>query len=113
MQAKSPPPSAAFLKNRDSWIRAVVDDGNLSHATVRVALHVAMRMDGRKQSDGAWPSISTIAKSTSVSVRSVVYALDELSGLNRKTGEWTGTRYITAERKRNAGNTYWLNFWWE
>lgn len=110
--------AAAFLKKRDTWLRAVVEDHNLSHATVRVAVHIAMRMNGNRQS-GAWPNTATIAKSIGVSVRSVLYAIDELTGLNRKTDdpkkprEWTGTRYLTAERKRNVGNRYWLNFFWE
>lgn len=102
----------AFLKRRDSWLRAVVEDPALSHSTVRVAVHIAMRMNGARQS-GAWPSTATIAKSACVSVRAVLYGLDELSGLDRKTGEWTGRRYLSIERKRNAGNRYWLNFWWE
>lgn len=103
---------AAFLKNRDSWLRAVVEDRALSHATVRVAVHIAMRMNGARQS-GAWPSTATIAESAGVSVRAVLYALDELCGLDRKTGDWTGRRYLTIERKRNVGNRYWLNFWWQ
>lgn len=104
--------AAAFLKKRDSWLRAVVEDRSLSHSTVRVAVHIAMRMNGNKQS-GAWPSVATIAQSSGVSVRSVLNAIDELGGLDRKTGDWTGTRYLTAERKRNSGNRYWLNFFWE
>jgi hypothetical protein len=104
--------AAAFLKKRDSWLRAVVEDHDLSHSTVRVAVHIAMRMNGNRQS-GAWPAVDTIAKSSGVGVRSVLRAIDELCGLNRKTGEWTGTRYLTAERKRNVGNRYWLNFFWE
>ncbi len=104
--------AAAFLKNRDSWLRAVAEDRDLSHPTVRVALHIAMRMNGNKQS-GAWPSMATIALSTGVSVRAVLHAVDELCGLNRKTGEWTGKRYLTVERKRNTGNRYWLNFFWQ
>lgn len=104
--------ASAFLKKRDSWLRAVVEDGDLSHSTVRVAVHIAMRMNGNRQS-GAWPSTTTIAKSANVSVRSVIHAIDELCGLNRKTGEWTGIRYLSAERKRNVGNRYWLNFHWE
>lgn len=104
--------ASAFLKKRDTWLRAVVEDHTLSHATVRVAVHIAMRMSGSRQS-GAWPSTATIAQSAGVSVRSVLHAIDELSGLNRKTGEWTGPRYLTAERKRNVGNRYWLNFFWE
>lgn len=104
--------ATAFLKKRDSWLRAVVEDRDLSHSTVRVGVHLAMRMNGNRQS-GAWPSVATIAKSAGVSVRSVLNAIDELSGLNRKTGEWTGTRYLTVERKRNTGNRYWLNFFWE
>lgn len=115
MEDEKPSPTAAYLKKRDSWIRAVVEDKNLSHPTVRVALHIAMRMNAKKQS-GAWPSTKTIAKTTNVSIRGVLNALDELSGLVRKgadKGEWTGTRYLTAERKRNTGNRYWLNFWWQ
>lgn len=104
--------ASAFLKKRDSWLRAVVEDKRLAHSTVRVAVHIAMRMDGRKQS-GAWPSIRTISTGAAVSVRSVVYALDELCGLDRRTGDWTGVRYLSVERKRNVGNTYWLNFFWE
>ncbi len=105
-------PAASFLKRRDSWIREVVKDEKLSHPTVRVAIHLAMRMNGKKQS-GAWPSLNTIAAHAGVSKRSVIYAIDELTGLNRKTEKWDGNRYIAAERKRNSGNRYWLNFWWE
>lgn len=104
--------AAAFLKKRDSWLRAVVEDHDLSHSTVRVAVHIAMRMNGARQS-GAWPAITTIAESCGVGERSVIRAIDELLGLNRKTGEWSGTRYLTADRKRNVGNRYWLNFFWE
>lgn len=105
-------PTATFLKKRDAWLRAVVNDSNLAHPTVRVALHIAMRMDGRKQS-GAWPSTKTISKETGVSMRGVLYAIDELCGRDRKEGSWSGVRYLHAERKRNTGNTYWLNFHWE
>ena len=104
--------AAAFLKKRDSWLRAVVEDKTLSHSTVRVAVHIAMRMNGAKQS-GAWPSTATIARSAAVSVRAVLYGLDELCGLDRKTGHWAGRRYLTIERKRNVGNRYFLNFFWE
>lgn len=104
--------AATFLKNRDSWLRAVVEDSDLSHSTVRVAVHIAMRMNGNKQS-GAWPSTATIAKSAQVSVRSVLTAIDELSGVDRKTGEITSRPYLTVERKRNVGNRYWLNFFWQ
>jgi hypothetical protein len=104
--------ASAFLKNRDSWLRAVVEDRALSHSTARVAVHIAMRMNGNRQS-GAWPSTATIAKSSNVSVRSVLHAIDELCGLDRETGEWSGVRYLTAERKRNTGNRYWLNFFWQ
>lgn len=107
-----PSPTTRFLKNRDTWIRKLVEDEHKAHATVRVALHIAMRMDARKQS-GAWPSIDTIAEQTHVSRRSVLRALDELTGLDRKTGNWTGDRYLAIERKRNVGNRYWLNFFWE
>jgi len=105
-------PTARFLKNRDTWIRKLLADETKAHATVRVALHIAMRMDGRKQS-GAWPSIETIATHTCVGKRTVLRALDELTGLDRKTGNWTANRYLTIERKRNVGNRYWLNFFWE
>lgn len=105
-------PTTAFLKKRDAWLRAVVNDVRMAHPTVRVALHLAMRMDGRKQS-GAWPSTKTIAKSTGVSIRAVLYAIDELSGRDRAEGNWSGVRYLHVERKRNIGNTYWLNFHWE
>jgi hypothetical protein len=104
--------ASAFLKNRDSWLRKVVEDETLSHATVRVAVHIAMRMNGNKQS-GAWPSVATIAKSACVSVRAVLNAIEELEGRDRKTRDWTGTRYLTIERKRNSGNRYHLNFFWE
>ena len=112
MTVLQPSPAAAFLRKRDSWLRAVAEDLALAHPTVRVAVHIAMRMNGNKQS-GAWPSTKTIAKAVGVSVRSVLYAIDELSGLDRKTGKWTGVRYLTVDRKRNTGNRYWLNFHWE
>lgn len=104
--------AATFLKNRDSWIREVIGDTDLCHPTVRVGIHLAMRMNGTRQS-GAWPKMATIAKLTGVSVRGVINALKDLEGFNRKAKDWSGRRYITAERKRNVGNRYWLNFWWE
>ena len=106
---------SGFLRNRDTWLRQVVDDKALSHPTVRVALHIAMRTDGRDTDRGAWPSIATISKSTGVSARGVIYALDELQGFvdRKQPGRKDGRVYLSASRKRNAGNTYWLNFWWE
>lgn len=74
-----------------------------------------MRTDGRDTERGAWPSIGTMSKLTGVSPRSVIYALDQLQGyVDRKDpGKKEGRVYLTISRKRNAGNTYWLNFWWE
>jgi hypothetical protein len=51
----------------------------------------------------AWPSTKTIAKSTGVSLRSVLNALTALEDAS----------YLLAARKRNVGNRYWLRFWWE
>ncbi|MPR62733.1 helix-turn-helix domain-containing protein [Ochrobactrum intermedium] len=91
---------AAYLKNRDLWIRMLVDDIDLSHATVRVGLHLAMRINADDKA--AWPSTATIAKLTGVSVRSVISALQALEDAG----------YLLCARKRNVGNRYWLRFKW-
>ncbi|HBQ33376.1 MAG TPA: hypothetical protein DD739_11950 [Ochrobactrum anthropi] len=91
---------AAYLRNRDAWIRMLVDDLDLSHATVRVGLHIAMRINGTDKD--AWPSTATIAKLTGVSVRSVISALQALEDAG----------YLLCARKRNVGNRYWLRFKW-
>lgn len=113
--AEKKPKHVSFLKNRDKWIRDVVADTNLSHPTVRVAIHIAMRMDGRDTARGAWPSVVRISERTGVSARSVLNALNQLEGYvdREQPGRQSGKRYIVAQRKRNAGNKYWLNFHWE
>lgn len=107
--------AAQFLKNRDAWIRALVEDDSLAHPTVRVGIHLAMRTDGREASKGAWPAVSTIAKATHVSVRAVINALAELEGYTdrERPGVKCGRSYVIAKRKRNTGNRYWINFFWE
>lgn len=90
-----------FLRKRDKWIRALVEDVRLSHATVRVGVHIALRINGEDRE--AWPSTMTMAKSTGVGVRSVIRAIDAM--------EETG--YLLMARKRNVGNRYWLRFFWE
>lgn len=89
-----------YLKNRDEWIRSLIDDLDQSHTTVRVGVHIAMRINAEDKD--AWPSTKTIAKMTGVSVRSVIAALDAL--------ERGG--YLLIRRKRNVGNRYWLRFKW-
>jgi AraC-like DNA-binding protein len=112
MQGSPPSAATSFLRKRDSWIRSVIDDDRLSHTAARIGVHIAMRMNGSKQS-GAWPSISTMANQCGMSRRTVSDAVNELCGYDRKAKEWTDRRYLTAERKRNRGNRYWLNWWWE
>lgn len=89
-----------YLQNRDEWIRLLIDDLDLSHATVRVGVHIAMRINAEDKD--AWPATKTMAKMTGVSVRSVISALDAL--------ERGG--YLLVKRKRNVGNRYWLRFKW-
>lgn len=91
---------AAYLKNRDLWIRMLVDDLDIAHTAVRVGLHIAMRINATDKD--AWPSTSTIAKMTGVSVRSVISALQVLEDGG----------YLLCARKRNIGNRYWLRFKW-
>lgn len=93
--------TADFLRNREKWIRALVEDARLSHATVRVGVHIALRINAEDRE--AWPATKTMAKSTGVHVRSVIRAIDAM--------EETG--YLLMARKRNAGNRYWLRFFWE
>lgn len=92
--------AAEYLRNRDAWIRMLVDDLDMSHTTVRVGLHIAMRINGEDRV--AWPSTKTMAKLTGVSVRSVISALHSLED----------NGYLIASRKRNVGNRYWLKFKW-
>lgn len=89
---------AQFLQKRDAWIRLLVGDPDMSHATVRVGLHVVMRMTAKNRS--AWPATKTIAKETGVSVRTVLRAIDQLEAEG----------YLHADRKRNVGNRYSFRF---
>lgn len=101
MNEDKPKTSAHYLRSRDDWIRMVVDCPDLTHVQVRVAMHLAMRMNIRDRD--CWPSIRTIASSIGASQRSVISALDVL----RDEG------FVGMERKRNAGNRYWLMFKWQ
>ena len=94
--------TAQFLKNRDEWIRTVVNDPTLSHTTARVAVHIAMRL--RSDQRFCWPSIDTIAAETGISRRAVSTALDKLCDK-----DW---RLVLRQSRRNVGNTYSLNFPW-
>lgn len=94
--------TAHFLKNRDDWIRAVINDPGVSHTTARVAVHIAMRLRGDQRF--CWPSIDTIAKDTGVSRRAVSMALDVLCDEDR--------RFVFRESRPNVGNMYSLNFPW-
>lgn len=102
--------NAIFLKNRDAWIRAVVNNPDMEHTTARVAVHIAMRM--RSDQQFSWPSIDTISNETGVSRRSVSTALDVLCGEpDKDTGEF-GTRYLLRQSRPNVGNIYSLSFPW-
>lgn len=90
-----------YLRKRDQWLRDIADCEQIKPLSVRVGLHIAMRMSVRNQE--AWPSIETIAISIGASQRGVISALEEL----REEG------FVGMERKRNRGNRYWLRFRWE
>lgn len=94
--------AAYFLKNRDAWIRMVVNDPDLEHTVVRVGLHIAMRMRAGQQY--CWPTIDTIAKDTGVSRRAVSNALDKLCEGDHKM--------VLRTSRPNRGNMYALNFPW-
>jgi biotin operon repressor len=93
--------TAHYLRKRDKWLRDMADCLDLKPLSVRVGLHLALRMSLRNQE--AWPSIETIAASIGASQRGVISALDEL----KEEG------FLGIERKRNKGNRYWLRFRWE
>jgi DNA-binding transcriptional ArsR family regulator len=102
--------NAVFLKNRDTWIRAVVNNPTMAHTTARVGLHIAMRM--RSDQQYCWPSIETISNDTGVSMRSVSTALDVLCGSpDKDTGE-VGLVYLNRQSRPNVGNIYSLTFPW-
>lgn len=102
--------SAQFLKNRDEWIRWVVNNPELDHSVSRVGVSLAMRMRGDQQY--CWPSIDTIHKDTGVSRRAISNALDVLAGgVDDKTGEDRQV-YIFRQSRPNVGNIYALNFPW-
>lgn len=94
--------AAHFLKNRDAWIRAVINDPNLDHTVARVAVHIAMRL--RSSQQFCWPSIDTISKETGVSRRAVSIALDKLCEGDHKL--------VLRTSRRNVGNIYSLIFPW-
>jgi hypothetical protein len=101
MTDEQKPSAAHFLRNRDAWIRSVLECNELTHVQARVGVHLAMRMSVRTQF--CWPSIETIATSIGASQRSVISSIDTLDEL----------RFIGVERKRNLGNKYWLRFKWQ
>lgn len=89
---------AQFLQKRDAWIRMLVGDLEMSHATTRVGVHLVMRMTAKNRT--AWPATKTIAKETGVSVRTVIRAIDQLEAEG----------YLHCTRKRNVGNRYSFRF---
>lgn len=91
-----------FLKNRDAWIRMVVNDPDLDHTAARVAVHIAMRLRATQQF--CWPTINTISRETGVSRRAVSSALDKLCADDYKL--------ILRTSRPNVGNIYALNFPW-
>lgn len=94
--------TANFLKNRDKWIRELINDPTTEHTTARVGVHLAMRLRASQQF--CWPTIDTISRETGVSRRAVSNALDKLCAGDHK-------RVIRTSRP-NVGNMYSLFFPW-
>lgn len=102
--------SAGFLRNRDQWVRMLVNDPTFSHVAVRVGIHLAMRM--RSDQQFCWPSIKTISDETGVSERGVSMALDMLAGGVDKDGV-VHRRMIFRQSRPNVGNLYALVYPWQ
>lgn len=87
-----------YLGNRDKWLKRVNNDPSISHATSRVAVHLALRMN--IESFDTWPSIDTISNSTGVSRKAVILAIASLCSLH----------LIEVKKTSNKVNRYRLLF---
>lgn len=86
--------SAKFLKMRDLWIDYVNQHHDLSHATVRVGIFLALRMNSKQQF--TWWSVDKLAKTLHVSTKTVSEATLSLEKHN----------LLIVRRSKRLGNEY-------
>lgn len=86
-------PAAKFLQRRDIWIRWVIES-DLKHSTKIVGVHLAMRMNAKKQE--CWPNIQTMERSVQITGRQIQRCVNELEEFGA----------LDVRRFRGKGNYY-------
>jgi hypothetical protein len=86
-----------FLQKRDAWIDFVVSNPALGHATARVGVFIARRMNATDQK--SWWGVETMAKEIGCSTKTVSAAISELEAAN----------LLAVVRRKRGGNTYFLH----
>lgn len=85
-----------FYENRRRWIDYVLEHHGVSHATARVGIWLAKKMNGEDQC--CWWSVGNIAKRVNMSTKTVSEATAEL--------EAKGLMFVV--RQKGKGNTYFI-----
>jgi len=88
--------AAAFYDARRKWIDLVLEHPSVSHATARVGVWLAKKMNGKDQC--CWWSVGRIAKILHMSTKTVTQATTELDALG----------LMLVVRKKGKGNTYFI-----
>lgn len=97
-----PPSEQPFAQRRDQWMRNLLkaDKEDVSAGAKNVGIRLALYMHEGKQY--AFPSYDELGQETGLSARMVQVHTQTLEA----------QKWIRAKRKRNAGNTYELRYWW-
>lgn len=95
-----------FAEKRDVWMRNLIEHDLPSGAKV-VGLRLALYMNEKKPY--AFPSYDVLGRDCGLSARQVQ---SHVLRLEHGTKD-DFTHWITVKHVRNAGNTYWLRYWWD
>lgn len=104
-----------FAQDRREWMREVMKDRDLEPLHRLVGLAIALRIN--HATENAWPGIPKIAADVSASTRTVLRAIDVLSGEDKpklKDGVVVkpslGKKYLRVIRRKRGGNRYEMIF---
>ncbi len=104
-----------FAQDRREWMREVMKDRDLEPLHRLIGVAIALRIN--HATEDAWPGIPRIAEDVGASARTVLRAIDVLSGEDKpkvKDGVVVkpalGKKYLRVVRKKRGGNRYQMIF---
>jgi hypothetical protein len=104
-----------FAQDRREWMREVMRDRDLEPLHRLIGVAIALRIN--HATEDAWPGIPKIAEDVGASARTVLRAIDVLSGEDKpkvKDGVVVkpalGKKYLRVVRKKRGGNRYQMIF---